>query len=675
MSTLISSAVAGKKAAPKAPPRRRAAPPPATGKASTPISVSSAQTSVAPPSPPATQQTQPPAPAQPVELPTPAQVVEQTAPAQPPAPQAPPQIASSQRQEPTPIRIEVPPVRSTQESPAPTHPVPTRPSPPHQEQHAKQDDELPDLPIPQPSKKRAREEAAPVKETAQPAKRVKRSSARSNVTVQAAVQEEEAPAARPKATKGRNKGKRKAVQFSVDPALAATADTRAPAPKRKQTGRRSKRLSAANVVDSDAEDEPFAQDGVSQATNTTAATPRRRRRTKKAQETQPEAGAQAEAVVEDGEQAEPGAEQEQEEEDDESDPELHEIDPNTVSMYELSRNRKNYGKTSDLEKQMGQIDWAEVARKNREKIEALLTNATADKPEETTQPSSDIRETTEGPNGTADKSPSAPPEVGPTTPPPDASDLLTLDSDGNIIYQEEGPIDRQKEAEAAALTDEPAKRMDAITNRVNRMTYVNQRRREAAERMDPNRIKSEAWNENLTDRFYSALQMFGTDFQIICKMFPPKTRKQIKAKFTREERLDPARVNAALMGKEMKKSMDLEFYARETGRDVAEFTKYEDAEHAERVIREGMKEREAAMHEAIREEDEQEEQRVQAQSLRDKNRKKAAERREARAKEGLLDRDRNGGGRGKGRKKKGAATMGGGGPQEAAEGAAAAAGG
>jgi len=50
--------------------------------------------------------------------------------------------------------------------------------------------------------------------------------------------------------------------------------------------------------------------------------------------------------------------------------------------------------------------------------------------------------------------------------------------------------------------------------------------------------KSEKWSQEETDKFYKALQIFGTDFSIIAKLLPGRTRKQIKNKFNREEK-DP----------------------------------------------------------------------------------------------------------------------------------------
>lgn len=62
------------------------------------------------------------------------------------------------------------------------------------------------------------------------------------------------------------------------------------------------------------------------------------------------------------------------------------------------------------------------------------------------------------------------------------------------------------------------------------------------------RSKAETWDEELTDLFYRGLRMFGTDFQVISKMFPGRSRRQIKLKFNNEERRDPQRIKDTLLG-------------------------------------------------------------------------------------------------------------------------------
>ncbi|KAL2885627.1 Transcription factor TFIIIB component B'' [Ceratocystis lukuohia] len=72
------------------------------------------------------------------------------------------------------------------------------------------------------------------------------------------------------------------------------------------------------------------------------------------------------------------------------------------------------------------------------------------------------------------------------------------------------------------------------------------------------------WTMEDTEKFYHALKMFGTDFQMISNMFPGRTRRHVKMKFNREERLAPTRINAALVGEKHVK-MDIAEYKATTG--------------------------------------------------------------------------------------------------------------
>ncbi|KAH6624577.1 transcription factor TFIIIB component-like protein [Chaetomium sp. MPI-SDFR-AT-0129] len=79
-------------------------------------------------------------------------------------------------------------------------------------------------------------------------------------------------------------------------------------------------------------------------------------------------------------------------------------------------------------------------------------------------------------------------------------------------------------------------------------------------------LKPQQWTDDETDLFYQALQAFGTDFDTICRMFKGKTRKHIKLKFNREERVNPARITAALVGQKTV-AIDMEQYQRATGQE------------------------------------------------------------------------------------------------------------
>lgn len=67
------------------------------------------------------------------------------------------------------------------------------------------------------------------------------------------------------------------------------------------------------------------------------------------------------------------------------------------------------------------------------------------------------------------------------------------------------------------------------------------------------------WDTESTELFYEGLSQWGTDFDMISRMFPSRDRKQIKNKFTVEERRNPALVTRALI---QKKPVDMKEYSR-----------------------------------------------------------------------------------------------------------------
>ena len=60
------------------------------------------------------------------------------------------------------------------------------------------------------------------------------------------------------------------------------------------------------------------------------------------------------------------------------------------------------------------------------------------------------------------------------------------------------------------------------------------------------RSKSRRWKPEETVKFYSAIRKYGTDFMLISKLFPARTRNQIRSKFKREEKNNPTLIEFAL---------------------------------------------------------------------------------------------------------------------------------
>lgn len=88
------------------------------------------------------------------------------------------------------------------------------------------------------------------------------------------------------------------------------------------------------------------------------------------------------------------------------------------------------------------------------------------------------------------------------------------------------------------------------------------------------------WTEEETELFYRGLRMFGTEFEMISKMFPGKQRRHVKLKFNREERQNPKRIDAALIGEKTIK-MDIDEYRAFTG---AQYESVETIEAEQRKI-------------------------------------------------------------------------------------------
>lgn len=74
------------------------------------------------------------------------------------------------------------------------------------------------------------------------------------------------------------------------------------------------------------------------------------------------------------------------------------------------------------------------------------------------------------------------------------------------------------------------------------------------------RERAQFWDYPATDLFYKGLRMFGTDFEMIAKLFPHRNRRQIKLKFGREEACNMDRINRALLGQ--KEPIDLEQFTK-----------------------------------------------------------------------------------------------------------------
>eukprot|EP00727_Mastigamoeba_balamuthi_P010833 m51a1_g6372 hypothetical protein (1150) ;mRNA; r:126741-131727 len=137
--------------------------------------------------------------------------------------------------------------------------------------------------------------------------------------------------------------------------------------------------------------------------------------------------------------------------------------------------------------------------------------------------------------------------------PRDAQVLFAADDDGNDDSRA-APAPRQfapqvKFVNGRIVLDEESLTVTADEGRVvdhDNCELVVEHARGRIRTSYNTRTKSERWKPADTLEFYRALRMCGTDFSLMEKLLPGRTRKQIKAKFKKEEKDHPALIERSL---------------------------------------------------------------------------------------------------------------------------------
>lgn len=233
------------------------------------------------------------------------------------------------------------------------------------------------------------------------------------------------------------------------------------------------------------------------------------------------------------------------------------LEPSTVKMADLCKDSRT-GKSSKREKALQARDEEEMMKKKQqqENVESdgTLAPAVAD--------------------GSVQASNSAPVASETRAPVPGVRIV-----NGQLVLDETTrTIDRVAIANEARGDDEEVVVVDALSHKVNSGTYGRR------ERMPK-------WNDELTDRFYDGLRMFGTDFGMISMMFPGKSRRTIKLKFNHEERLDNEKIKITLAERV---PVDMEAFSEMSKTTYREKAEYEAdmAEDRKRLEEEQAKEKE-----------------------------------------------------------------------------------
>ena len=102
---------------------------------------------------------------------------------------------------------------------------------------------------------------------------------------------------------------------------------------------------------------------------------------------------------------------------------------------------------------------------------------------------------------------------------------------GQIVINEQSLTVNAAVERATALSD--FTRVEENGTKLNSATYANY-------------TKAEKWTREDTEFFFQALRQFGTDFSLIQRLFPGRSRRQIKKKYLVEDKTNPQRVEAAI---------------------------------------------------------------------------------------------------------------------------------
>ncbi|KAM9307085.1 uncharacterized protein KZ484_000411 [Pholidichthys leucotaenia] len=117
--------------------------------------------------------------------------------------------------------------------------------------------------------------------------------------------------------------------------------------------------------------------------------------------------------------------------------------------------------------------------------------------------------------------------------------------DGTLIIDEESlTVEVQR-----AKGPNPADDRDPIFERGSTTTYSSFRKWKHTPR----------WSSEETDMFFLAVSMVGTDFSMICQLFPHRARSEIKNKFKKEQRENAWRIDKAFRER---RKLELEYFSK-----------------------------------------------------------------------------------------------------------------
>ena len=138
-----------------------------------------------------------------------------------------------------------------------------------------------------------------------------------------------------------------------------------------------------------------------------------------------------------------------------------------------------------------------------------------------------------------------------------------------VKIRKKKPSRKKKSGEAAALTEaEQLERLAQQAKEQRNWEVIDEREGDqfvnSASRSKQRR--TQRWSAEETERFFQAISQWGTDFEMITRLFPHRTRREIKSKWTKESRQNPKRLDDAFS---RRVAVDLTAYGHAAGVDLS----------------------------------------------------------------------------------------------------------
>ncbi len=205
------------------------------------------------------------------------------------------------------------------------------------------------------------------------------------------------------------------------------------------------------------------------------------------------------------------------------------IDPTAIKMSELTKDLrigKKFSKHDEIEKRDSERKARQKARREDSSLPESDDDLRRTKPRQRQQT-----------------------EEAPTVDVSSAGPRMRL-VDGQIVIDEDSlALDRHKVAAAnlgvLQIVDE-----DDFTTISTQANYMKKE-------------KTKFWDFEAEEKFYDGLRQFGTDFEMIAMFFTDRSRRHIKLKYNKEEKVNPDKITAALIKERV--PIDFDAFKTETG--------------------------------------------------------------------------------------------------------------